>query len=62
MMFLKNTQGENSRTAKLNEAQVRRIRKAYDKGKRGKDNAHKFGIVPFTYDQIGRRLSWKHLK
>lgn len=62
MIIFQRSDGIHSKTSKLTEAQVRRIRSEYDRGKRGKDRAAKFGVTPTTYNAIGRRATWKGLK
>ena len=44
--YLENTAGENSRQSKITAAQARRIIREFAAGKRGKANAHRFGITP----------------
>jgi hypothetical protein len=61
-MKLSSTAGMNNRRRKLNEDQVRQIRKEYDSGLRGQARAAEFGIAPATYNQIGRRVKWRSVK
>jgi hypothetical protein len=57
-MRLARTDGENSRTRKLNWQQVNKIRDLYAKGKRGKTEARKFGITPAHFDVVGKKKQW----
>ena len=61
MKGLSNTAGENSRTRKLDAETVRKIRREYDRGGRGKANAAKWGISPCHYSKIGTRQCWRDL-
>ena len=61
-MYLDNTTGENNRRSKLTEDQVREIRRIYDAGGRGQEFAKQFGIAWQTFNGIGLRYSWKHVK
>lgn len=53
--------GEKNRRAKLTTEQARQIKKEYAEGKRGKDNAKRFGVTPETYNKIGRNCAWRHV-
>ena len=56
------TDGMNSRNAKLTNTQVLAIRQEYDEGRRGKENGCRYGISGNTYNDIGRRETWRKLK
>ena len=55
------TDGIHSRNAKLTEADVRAIRRKYDKGLRGSTEAKRMGISPVQFNKVGRREAWKHV-
>ena len=57
----RSTRGERSRTAKLTEVQVMRIRHAHAKGVGDKELASKYGVKPHAIYQIWRGANWKHL-
>ncbi len=60
-MFLDFTHGDKSRTRKLNEQQVREIRKEYDNGLRGKKRGQAYGITGVHFNKIGRKEAWRHV-
>ena len=60
-MRFSTTRGTNSRTRKLTERQVYRIRRLYDRGITGRERAKFFGISRNQYNEIGKRRSWAHL-
>ena len=55
------TDGLNNPNAKLNESQVLAIRRQYDQGLRGQEQAQSYDIAPATFNRIGRRHDWKSL-
>lgn len=46
--------GQAHRTAKLSDADVQRIRAEYASGKRGTDEARRYGICRDHYNRIGK--------
>ena len=58
MIILKRVFGANHPNAKINEKQVRQIRREHKAGKRGVKEAHRFKISPQSYNRIGRGLTW----
>ena len=61
-IILQKTDGVNHPNSKLSNEQVYAIRQEYDDGKRGVENAHRYGISGSTYNDIGRRDTWRKLK
>lgn len=54
--------GEKSRTAKLNEAQVRNIKKLLRQGVTYRELAVTFGVSLGTIAGIAKRQTWIHVK
>jgi DNA invertase Pin-like site-specific DNA recombinase len=59
MIWFEPSGGMKSRVRKLNEEQVRLIRKMYQAGKRGKQYGKKFGISESQFNKVGRKEHWK---
>ena len=60
-MIFSKTHGVYSRTAKLNDAKVRAIRKKYARGLRGSTEAIKDKISVAQWNKVGRKSAWKHV-
>lgn len=54
--------GTDNRMSRLTDDIVAAIVAEYATGKRGKANAHRYGITPSHYNRLGRRACWKHLQ
>lgn len=61
-IIFERTDGINSKNAKLTNEQVYAIRRDYDNGQRGKENATRYNISGKVFNEIGRRDSWQSLK
>jgi len=64
LAFFTNTSGEQHRLSKLSASEVKKIRRWYDMGRRGKEWAGKVSppITPSHFNKIGRRHGWQGLK
>ena len=54
--------GTRNRNAKLNEAQVREIRKALKENANRRELASKYGVSLDAIKSIHYRLTWRHVK
>jgi hypothetical protein len=61
-IFFSRSDGIHNRNAKLTPALVRKIRKDYANGKRGKTEARKLRVSESTYNNCGRRITWKSVE
>jgi hypothetical protein len=64
LAYFTNTAGEQHRMSKLSASEVKKIRRWYDQGRRGKEWACKITppICPSYFNKIGRRQGWQGLR